>query len=54
MFQTKLLGLGLQRFRGLKVRDLGLQEFGTRILSGPFIIWVPFFLLFGFNKGIRK
>ena len=25
-----------------------------RILSGPFIIRVPFFLLFGFNKGIRK
>ena len=26
----------------------------TRILSGPFIIRVPFFPLFGFNKGTRK
>ena len=26
----------------------------TRFLSGPFIIRVPFFLIFSFNKGTRK
>ena len=32
----------------------GSEFRASRILSGPFIIRVPFFLLFGFNKGIRK
>ena len=30
---------------------VGVQAWGTRLLGSPFIIRVPFFLLFGFNKG---
>ena len=29
----------------------GLKVFGSRFLSGPLIIRVPFSLRFGFNKG---
>ena len=36
------------------VKPVWMSRPTTRILSGPFITRVPFFLLFGFNKGIRK
>ena len=31
-----------------------LHVVSTRFLSSPFIIRVPFFLIFSFNKGTRK
>ena len=40
-------------FRGLRFGCLRVYGFRVRLRSSPFIIRVPFFLLFGFNKGTQ-